>query len=152
MTKLNYCLLADTDSLMYKIDSKYSKDSKYDKTNKLIIGKMKNGTYVVPVKGFVELKAKMFSYVTKDQHECKKAKVINNSVVQSELKYENYKNVLLNATYMNHEINRIQSKNHNIGTYRINKVYLSCYDDKKYILEDEHSRFTDNLRKKICRM
>ena len=32
---------------------------------------------------------------------------------------------------MRHEINKIQSKNHNIGTYRSNKMYFSCYDDKK---------------------
>ena len=30
-------------------------------------------------------------------------------------------------------MNRIQSKNHNIGTYRIKNVSLSCYDGKKYI-------------------
>ena len=31
---------------------------------------------------------------------------------------------------MNHEMNRVQSINHNIGTYRIIKVGLPCY---KYI-------------------
>ena len=28
-------------------------------------------------------------------------------------------------------MNRIQSKSHNIGTYRINKISLPGYDDKK---------------------
>lgn len=37
---------------------------------------------------------------------------------------------------MRREMNGIQSKNHNIGTYEINKVYLSCQDDKKCIFED----------------
>ena len=32
--------------------------------------------------------------------------------------------------YIRHEMNRIQS--HNIGSYRINKISLSSYDDKKY--------------------
>ena len=32
---------------------------------------------------------------------------------------------------MRHEMNRIQSKDHNIGQYRINKVSLSSYDDRK---------------------
>ena len=31
-------------------------------------------------------------------------------------------NVLFNATYMSNQINRIIRKNHNIGTYRANKV------------------------------
>ena len=39
-------------------------------------------------------------------------------------------------------MNRIQSKNHNIESYRINKVSLSSYDDKKYILTDGYSRLS----------
>ena len=60
-----------------------------------------------------------------------------NTVAKDNLKHENYKNVLFNATCLNHEMNRIQSKSHNIGSYRINKVALFCYDDKKYILEKQ---------------
>ena len=30
-------------------------------------------------------------------------------------------------------MNRIQSKDHRIGTYEINKTSLSCFDDKIYI-------------------
>ena len=30
-------------------------------------------------------------------------------------------------------MNRIQSKDHKIGTYKINKISLSCFDDKTYI-------------------
>ena len=33
---------------------------------------------------------------------------------------------------MRHKMNKIQSKDHNIGSYRINKISLSSYDDKKY--------------------
>ena len=31
-------------------------------------------------------------------------------------------------------MNRIQSKDHRIGTYEINKILLSSFDDKMYIL------------------
>ena len=31
-------------------------------------------------------------------------------------------------------MNRIQSKDHRIGTYEINKILLSSFDDKIYIL------------------
>ena len=34
---------------------------------------------------------------------------------------------------------RIQSKNHRIGTYEINKIYLSCFDDKIYILNNGYN-------------
>ena len=32
---------------------------------------------------------------------------------------------------------RIQTKNRKIGTYEIDKISLSCFDDKKFILNDE---------------
>ena len=31
---------------------------------------------------------------------------------------------------------RIQSVLHEIGTYYINKILLSCFDDKRFILDD----------------
>ena len=31
---------------------------------------------------------------------------------------------------------RIQSKKHKLGTYEIDKIYLSCFDDKRYVLDD----------------
>ena len=31
---------------------------------------------------------------------------------------------------------RILSEKHSIGTYDINKISLSCFDDKKYILDN----------------
>ena len=36
-------------------------------------------------------------------------------------------------------MNRIQNKDHNTGSYRTNKIYLSFYDDKIYIFEDGYS-------------
>ena len=31
---------------------------------------------------------------------------------------------------------RIQANKHKIGTYEINKISLSCFDDKKQVLDD----------------
>ena len=31
---------------------------------------------------------------------------------------------------------RIRSKLHRIGTYDVSKISLSCFDDKRYILDD----------------
>ena len=31
---------------------------------------------------------------------------------------------------------RIQSKLHKTGTYELNKISLSCFDDKRYVLDD----------------
>ena len=32
---------------------------------------------------------------------------------------------------------KIQSKKHKLGTYKISKISLSCFDDKRYVLDDE---------------
>ena len=39
-------------------------------------------------------------------------------------------------------MDRFQSKNHNIGTYRIIEISLPCYNDKQYILKVEYSRLS----------
>ena len=32
---------------------------------------------------------------------------------------------------------RIQSKKHKLETYETDKISLSCFDDKRYVLDDE---------------
>ena len=31
---------------------------------------------------------------------------------------------------------RIQAKKHKLGTYEIDKISLSCFDDQRYVLDD----------------
>ena len=80
--------------------------------------------------------------MTEVKHKSKKAKVINKSVVEDELKYENYTNVLFNRLCMQHEINRIQRRYHRTTSYRINKISLSSYNHKKCILQDGYIRLS----------
>lgn len=80
----------------------------------LVVGKMKDEIYAVPMKDFVGLKYKMYTFITEHKDESKKVKGINKNVVDGELKYEDYKNVLLNRLYMRHEMNKVQSKHHDI--------------------------------------
>ena len=35
-----------------------------------------------------------------------------------------------------HKRKIIQSKNHKLGTYEIARISLSCFDDKRYVLDD----------------
>ena len=37
---------------------------------------------------------------------------------------------------MHHKMRTIQSRAHQLGSYEINKVSLSCFDDKRYLLGD----------------
>ena len=143
-------MVTNTDSLMYEIKtedvyedfsndkemfdfSNYSTKSKYyDYSKNLVFGKMKDETAGVAVEDFVGLNPKMYSYLVDDNNEHKKAKGINKNVVAT-ISHNEYKNVLLNKKFLRHSINRIQSKDHRIGTYEINKISLSCFDHKIYI-------------------
>ena len=75
-------------------------------------------------KRFVGLKFKMYTFITEGNNQSAKAKGINENVIYDELKYEDHKNVLLIKSSMRHEILRIQSKDHIIGSYRINESTL----------------------------
>ena len=45
-------------------------------------------------------------------------------------------------------MNRIQSKDHRIGTYEINKISLPCFDDKIYMICWISSWLSQLIRKK----
>ena len=100
--------------------SKYFTKSKYDDSNKLVIGKMKDETGGVLVEEFVGLKPKKYSFLV-DNNEHKKAKVVNKNVVAT-ISHSEYRDILLNKKCLRHSMNRIQSKDHKIGTYEINKI------------------------------
>ena len=59
-----------------------------------------------PVKGFAGLKFKMFTSITENSRESK-AKGINKNVFDNQLKYDDYKNVLFDKSYMWNEMKRI---------------------------------------------
>ena len=44
--------------------------------------------------------------------------------------------VLFGKKIIRHKMKRIQSKKHKLGTYEIDKISLSCFDDKRYVLDD----------------
>ena len=66
-----------------------------------------------------------------DDKEINKAKGIN-----KKLRHQEYLDVLFNEKVVRHGMKRIQSKLHEIGTYDVFKISLSCFDDKRYVLDD----------------
>ena len=50
--------------------------------------------------------------------------------------FDKFVDVLFNGKIIRHKMKRIQSKKHNLGTYEIAKISLSCFDDKRYVLDD----------------
>ena len=50
--------------------------------------------------------------------------------------FDKFKDNLFDEKIIRHKMKRIQSKIHKLGTYEINKISLSCFDDKRYVLDD----------------
>ena len=48
----------------------------------------------------------------------------------------NLKMFYLIKKIIRHKMKRIQSKKHKLGTDKIDKISLSCFDDKRYVLDD----------------
>ena len=142
-------LFTDTDSLTYEIKSEdvyeeffkhkhlfdfsnYPKDSKFsDQTNKKVIGKMKDVSKGKIIDEFVGLKSKMHSMKNIDGKESNMVKGVN---IPTD--FNEFKDTLFNKKIVRHTMRRIQSKKHKTGTYEINKISLSCFDDKRYVLHD----------------
>ena len=113
--------------------SNFSKDSKFfDETNKKVIGKLKDEFGGVIVEEFVGLKSKMYSTKKIDGKECNIAKGVSIAI-----EINKFKDVLFNKKIIRRKMKRIQSKRHKLGTYEIDKISLSCFDDKRYVLDDE---------------
>ena len=147
-------LFTDTDSLTYEIEAKdvykdfwndkdkfdnsdYPEGSPYfDKTNKKVIGKFKDEAAGVPIYEFVGLRSKMYSYMKDNQKGEKTAKGIKKNIIKNNITHLNYKDTLFNGEQMMHKMKTIRSDRHQLGSYEINKVSLSCFDDKRYIHED----------------
>ena len=73
----------------------------------------------------------MYSVIV-DNNEHKKAKGVNKIVVAI-ISYNEYKDVLLKKKCLTRSMNRIQSKDHIVGTCEVNKILLPCFDNKIYI-------------------
>ena len=147
-------LFTDTDSLTYEIEaedvyqdfwndkdkfdnSDYPESSPYfDKANKKVIGKFKDEAAGVPICEFVGLRSKMYSYIKDNNKGGKTAKGIKKNVIKKNITHDNYKSTLFNNDQMYHRMKTIRSENHQLGSYEIKKVSLSCFDDKRYIHED----------------
>ena len=50
--------------------------------------------------------------------------------------FNEFKDTLFNKKIIKHKMRRIQGKKHKMGTYEINKISLSVFDDKIFVLDD----------------
>ena len=50
--------------------------------------------------------------------------------------FNEFKDVLFGKKIIRLKMERIQTKKHSLGPYSIEKISLSCFDDKRYVLDN----------------
>ena len=91
---------------------------------------MKDEFNGVEIDEFVGLKSKLYSLIS-GNCEVNKAKGVN-----LKLRHQEYVNVLFSKKIVRRKMKRVLSEKHSIGSYVLNKVSLSYYDDKRFILNN----------------
>ena len=104
--------------------------------NKKVIGLMKDELGGDIITEFVALRPKPYSYITNDFIEMKKAKGTKKCVVKKMLRVEDYKKCLFSNGKVLKSQQRFKSENHEVYTENINKIALSCDDDKRIVTSD----------------
>ena len=52
------------------------------------------------------------------------------------IEFQEFHDTLFQKKILRHTMRRIKSTNHNLGTYETNKISLSSFGDKRYILKN----------------
>ena len=152
--KARLCYM-DTDSFVVNIKSKdFYKDISQDVNkrfdtsnytfgrpfatgvNKKVIGLMKDELGGDIITEFVALRPKAYSYITNYFIEMKKAKGTKKFVVNKMLRFEDYKKCLFDNGKVLKSQQRFKSENHEVYKENINKIALSCDDDKRIVTSD----------------
>ena len=120
------------DTSNYEVDGPLSTGK-----NKKVIGLMKDELGGRIITEFVTLRPKTYSYLTDDCKEDKKAKGTKKCVLKRMIKFNDYKNCLLNCEVVLKSQQIFKSKGHNVYTENINKIAFSSNDDKRLIASDK---------------
>ena len=147
-------LFTDTDSLMYRIQTEdFYKDisndveTKFDTSdypqshpsgiptglNKKVIGMFKDEVAGKQISHFIGLRPKLYSFKIEDGKNVKKCKGIKKSVVSKGITFEHYFDCLFTGDKQMRSMKIIQSRYHDIYSKEVNKIALSCEDDKRLV-------------------
>ena len=152
-------LFTDTDSLMYEIQTEdFYKDisadieTKFDTSdypeeghpsgiqigvNKKVIGMFKDEVAGKQITHFIGLRPKLYSFKIEEGKNVKKCKGIKKSVVSKGITFEHYFDCLFTGEKQMRSMKIIQSRYHDIYSKEVNKIALSCEDDKRLVLSNK---------------
>ena len=110
----------------FPVSSKY-----YCSDNKKVLFKMKDKYGGKSIVKFVGLKSKMYSILDESNNERSTNKGHN-----AFIEFEEFHNILFQKKILRHTMRGIKSKNHNLDTCGTNKISLSCFEGKQYIIKN----------------
>ena len=101
----------------------------------------------------VALRPKKYSYLIDNGNTTiKTGKGTKMCVIKRILKFNDYKNCLLNNQVILKSQHRFKSEAHNVFTDKINKIALSCNDDKRLQTRDRITSYPYGLSTgKVCK-
>ena len=111
--------------------------------NKKVLGLMKDELGGGIIMEFVTLRPKAYSYKTEDNIELKKAKGTKKCIINKMLSFNDYKKCFLDNGKVLRSQQRFKSENHIVYTENINKIALSCDDDKRFVAKDGIESYPD---------
>ena len=159
-------LFTDTDSLCYEIQtddfyedikddapewfdtSNYEEDHPlFSKKNKKQVGFMKDECGGNQILRFVGLRSKLYAYEIDRERDNngkwkynvqkKKCKGVRKYIIKKDITIGDYEECLFSKQPQFRTMNTIRSRQHDVGTKRVNKTALSADDDKRVILKDK---------------
>ena len=107
---------------------------------------MKNELGKKIMKELVCLKSKCYSYLMSDGKNDKRAKEIKKCVTKRCLMFNNYSECLKEKKKILRSQQRFKSEEHYVYTEEINKIALSCNDDKRLVSYDGITKYPYGIR------
>ena len=86
---------------------------------------------------FIGLRPKLYSFKIEEGKNIKKCKGIKKSVVSKGITFEHYFDCLFTGDKQMRSMKIIQSRYHDIYSKEVNKIALSCEDDKRLVLSNK---------------
>ena len=99
--------------------------------NEKVIGLVKDELGWKIITELIALRPKTYAYLMHDDSKIKKAKGAKKCMIKKELKFNDYKDCLLNNEIVLKSQQRFKSERHDVYNEEINKIALSSNDDKR---------------------
>lgn len=132
-----YADMRDNIELFDTSDYPWPNDYNIERKNKKVPGLFKdelNGKIMIE---FVGLRAKCYALRTIDDETMKKSKGVKKNVLKRKIEFEDYVTCIKKKCEIKQKQNTIRSINHNVYSIRQEKIALSPFDDKRYIIEPD---------------